>query len=215
MSALRTLILKPLLAIALLAPAPLALAQSRTPTPQPSPTFGDVGRALMRDLQRAGEDAAGEALAQWIIASRNDAIRAGVHPIPAAIRTQLKGHIPEAVLAKTRYRIGSANEFSLAGQAFKGNAAAITLGEVILFRPNDDGHSDAPLWAHELVHVQQYERWGVRGFAKRYTLDHQGVEAEARTGAERFIATRSSPASGARTPSTQGSAPRTSADLRR
>lgn len=194
MPILRPLLLKPLFAPlfagALLSPAPVALAQTGQPTPQPSPGFGDVGRALMRDLQRAGEDAASEALAQWIIASRNDAVRAGVEPVPAAIRAQLRGHLPEALLAKARYRIGTANEFSLAGQAFKGTAAAITLGEVILFRPDADGHDDARLWAHELVHVQQYERWGLRGFARRYTLDHEGVEAEARAGADKFTAAR-------------------------
>jgi hypothetical protein len=148
----------------------------------------------MRDLQRAGEDAASEALAQWIIVSRNDAIRAGVRAMPATVRAQLAGHYPAALLDKARYRIGSANEFSLATNAFKGNAAAITLGEVVLFRPGGDDHTDARLWAHELIHVQQYARWGLRGFARRYTLDHQGVEAEARAGTDRFVAARSAKA---------------------
>jgi len=31
----------------------------------------------------------------------------------------------------------------------------------------------------ELKHVEQYDRWGVRGFASYYLTDHQRVEKEA------------------------------------
>jgi hypothetical protein len=172
-----------ILALPLLAPALPATAQT--------PSLGDVGQALMRDMQRAGEAAASEALAQWIWSSRADAVKAGVTPMPPAIRTALKGHFPEALLGKVRYRIGTGNEYSLQTHAFKGKAVAITLGDVILFRPAEKSVNDPRLWAHELTHVQQYDRWGVRGFAQRYTLDHAGVEREAEAGAARYGATRS------------------------
>jgi len=173
------------LALPLLAAALPALAQSPA-----RPSWGSVGEALMRDFQRAGETAASEALAQWISSSRSDAVKAGVSPIPAAIRTQLKGHFPEALLAKVRYRIGNGTEYSLQTHAFKGKAVAITLGDVILFRPAEKSVNDPRLWAHELTHVQQYDRWGVRGFAQRYTADHLGVEREAEQAATRYAAAR-------------------------
>lgn len=184
----------PLLTAGLLSPSPLALAE------QARPSIDQVGRALMADLQRAGEDMASEALAQWIMSSRSDAVKAGVHAIPTTIRSQLRGHFPEPLLARVRYRVGTGKEYSLQTHAFKGNAVAITLDDVILFRPEGNVVNDARLWAHELTHVQQYERWGVRGFARRYTLDHAGVEAQATAGADRFIAARKAaaqrPASG-------------------
>ena len=76
----------------------------------------------------------------------------------------------------------------LAGDAPAARDLAITLGEVILFRPGERGEADPRIWAHELVHVQQYDRWGVRGFAQRYTADHLAVEREAQDGAARYVA---------------------------
>lgn len=182
-----------------LPPLVVALAPLAAQTRQPPP-FSDVAGRFLRDMQSAGEQAAGEALAQWIWASRNDAIKAGVSPIPPAIRAKLKGYFPEALLARVRYRIGTGNDFSLQANAFKGDAVAITLDEVILFRPGktaaDNLSTNANLWAHELTHVQQYARWGVRGFARRYTLDYQSVETEAEAGARKFAATRTAPPSG-------------------
>lgn len=178
----RSLLALPLLAAALLTPAPLVLAQAG------STDWNAVGQRLLRDMQRAGEGAASEALAQWIWASRKEAVTAGVSPMPQAVRARLKGHFPDALLDRARYRVGTGRDFSLQAQAFKGNAVAITLGDVILFRPDANLSSDPHLWAHELTHVQQYDRWGVRGFAQRYTRDHASVEREAEAGATRFAA---------------------------
>lgn len=177
------LIVAPVLML-VLTPSPLALAQ------QARPSVDQVGRALLADLTRAGQDMASEALAQWILASRDDALKAGVQPIPADIRARLKGHFSEHLLSRVRYRVGTGRDFTLQNNAFKGNTAAITLNEVILFRPNAKGEVDARLWAHELTHVQQYARWGVRGFARRYTLDHLGIEREAEAGEARYAAAR-------------------------
>jgi hypothetical protein len=121
--------------------------------------------------------------------------------MPEAVRTRLKGQFPEALLVRVRYRVGSANEYNLAANAFKNRAAAITLDDVVLFRSAQDAATDARLWAHELTHVQQYERWGIRGFARRYTLDHRGVEAEATAREQAFAASAKSP-SAASAPST-------------
>jgi len=150
------------------------------------PATGFDRDALMRDLQRTGQAIGSEALAQWIQVSRADAIREGVAPIPPAIRARLDGHFPAALLDRVRYRVSTGNAFALPAQAFRTNAVAITLEEVILFRPGEGGEADPRIWAHELTHVQQYDRWGVRGFAQRYTADHLAVEREAQEGAARY-----------------------------
>jgi hypothetical protein len=67
-----------------------------------------------------------------------------------------------------------------------GDAAAIALIDVVMFRNERDAQNNPKLWAHELTHIQQYQRWGVLDFAKRYVKDHGGVEAEADANAERF-----------------------------
>lgn len=180
MMTLTRLLRLPLIAAALLVPAPLALAQ------QGLPGLEAFSRRLMADLDQTGADLAAEGLAQWILASRADALRAGVTPVPEAIRAKLKGHFPDAVLARVRYRVDSGHQFSLQNNAFRNNADAITLDEVVLFRPGRNGTGDAQLWAHELTHVVQYQRWGVRGFARRYTQNYRAVEAEAETNARRI-----------------------------
>lgn len=165
---------------ALLAPLPLMAAQLRVDPAQ---------EALLQSFRDAGNEIAAEALAQWIRVSRNDAVRGGVSPIPAKVRAQLAGHFSDALLDKVRYRVGIGNDLALPSHAFRANAAAITLDDVITFRDGRDAASDARLWAHELTHVQQYARWGVRGFARRYTLDHAGVEREAEANAQKIGAT--------------------------
>ena len=170
---------------ALLAPVATAHAQAT----RPAPSFDVFSQRFFNDVQQAGQVIAVDALARWIATSRADAIQAGVSPIPASIRAKLKGHFPEAMLAKVRYRVGMGSDFSLQTKAFQGgNAVAITLDDVILFRSADDAARNIELWAHELHHVRQYQSWGVTGFAQRYTRDHRAVEAEAYAEAARIKA---------------------------
>lgn len=164
--------------------AAIATAQNRIAEARPH--YQAARDELLRNLADATNQVASEALAQWIIASRSDVMRGGVSPIPAAIRARLAGHFPDALLDRVRYRVGIGNDLALPSNAFRANAAAITLDDVIAFRA-DAGATDAHLWAHELTHVQQYQRWGVRGFARRYTLDHDGVEREAEANAARIL----------------------------
>lgn len=151
------------------------------------PRYQAAQDRLLRNLADATNEVATEALAQWILASREDVVRGGVQPIPQAIRARLAGHFPDVLLDRVRYRVGLGNDLALPSTAFRANAAAITLNDVIAFRDSTDAAGDARLWAHELTHVQQYERWGVRGFAQRYTLDHDGVEREADANAARIL----------------------------
>lgn len=171
--------------------------------------FDATPEALMRSLRDASNSVATEALAQWIWASRNDVVRGGVKTMPDGIRAKLAGYFPDALLDRVRYRVGIGNDLALPSHAFRANAAAVTLDHVIAFRDRNDAEASTRLWAHELTHVQQYERWGVRGFARRYTLDHDGVEREANANAGRIIAAMAAkravpgipPAAGAMQPS--------------
>jgi Domain of unknown function (DUF4157) len=69
-----------------------------------------------------------------------------------------------------------------------GDATAITLGDVVLCRNEQVAETDLKVWAHELTHVMQYQRWGIEGFADRYVRDSAAVEQEAIDNANRFVA---------------------------
>jgi hypothetical protein len=128
-------------------------------------------------------------LADLIKSAREAAIANGVRPIPPQIHRALLGYFPEAMLRKVRYASGHADAITVPGLAMTyGHIDAVTLVDVILFRDDDAARSDARLWAHELTHVMQYERWGVEEFATRYLQDSEAVEQEARDNAARFVA---------------------------
>lgn len=130
---------------------------------------------------------AGRLLASLIRAARESAISAGVKPVPPRIHRQLLGYFPDAILRKARHATGPAEAIGLPGLAMTyGDIDAVALGEVILFRDEADAADNAKLWAHELTHVMQYERWGIDGFAVRYLEDSAAVEDEARGNADRF-----------------------------
>lgn len=158
-------------------------------------------------LQELSGETAGPALAQMIEVSRNNTINAGVQPIPANIRAALTGFFDQDILNKVHFRVGLGNDLLLASNAFRyGDAVAITLNEVIMFKNADRAHGDLALWAHELAHVEQYQRWGVLDFAKRYVKDWDAVEQEATDRANRFVAWRNQTPVFSQMPSTQGHA---------
>ncbi len=133
-------------------------------------------------------DLAAGALARMIETSRETAISAGVRGIPVGVQRALTGFFPPALLQRVRYRVIAPQDGVILPQlAFDhGHADAITLGDIILFRRDHAAQTDLVLWAHELTHVMQYQRWGTEGFAARYVRDYQGVEREARDNAARF-----------------------------
>jgi len=147
-------------------------------------------------------DGAAGLLADWIDASRAQVLQQGAQPIPPQILPSLLGFFPASLLSGVRYAIGSEAGYGLPALAFAyGDAAAMTLGNVVVFRNDHDAQTDLKLWAHELTHVQQYERWGIQGFAARYVRDTTAVEREAYANADRFIAWhRNHPSPGASRP---------------
>jgi hypothetical protein len=134
-------------------------------------------------------DYAGTALAARIDDARRQAIADGVRPLPPAIYRSLLGYFPAALLQRARYAVGGTRRLSLPMLGFSyGDALAMTLNEVVLFKTTRIAESDLKVWAHELTHVMQFQRWGIEGFADRYVRDSAGVEREAIGTADRFAA---------------------------
>jgi hypothetical protein len=134
-------------------------------------------------------DDAAEALAALIDDARRQAIADGVRPVPPGVYRSLLGYFPAALLRGCRYSAGTASALTLPALAFSyGDATAITLGDVVLFKNELVAETDLKVWAHELTHVMQYQRWGVEGFAERYVRDSGTVEREAIDNADRFAA---------------------------
>jgi Domain of unknown function (DUF4157) len=134
-------------------------------------------------------DYAAGTLAALIDNARRQAIADGVRPIPPGVYRSLLGYFPAALLRKCRYATGTASALTLPAIAFSyGDATAITLGDVVLFKSELVAETDLKVWAHELTHVMQYQRWGIEGFAERYVRDSSAVEREAIDNADRFAA---------------------------
>jgi len=116
-------------------------------------------------------------LETWIRQSRDQLALQPSLPVPLHIRSQLEPYYDLAVLETARYRVGDDNVLTAANTLLRNpDIAAITLVDIIVFRNEADARDNVALWAHELKHVEQYLRWGVREFARRYTQDYRSVE---------------------------------------
>ena len=123
---------------------------------------------------------AASGLENWIVMSRNNAATGDVLPIPLNIRAQLEPYYDIQVLDTARYKVGDETELNAANTLLQNpDINAVTLVDIIVFRDPEDALNNVALWAHELKHVQQYQQWGVREFATRYTRDYSAVEAPA------------------------------------
>lgn len=128
-------------------------------------------------------------LQEMIARSRDDALRNGVRPIPDAIRQNLAGFISERVVNAARYRVKGGGDLTLQVNAIRyGEAQAITLDYVIVFKSENDALYNPSLWVHELTHVDQYQRWGLRDFSIRYVRSYEDVEREAYEAETRYAA---------------------------
>ena len=123
---------------------------------------------------------AAPALALWLSQSRAEAAIAGTQPIPEPIREQLLRWYAPSVLDAALYKVSDNGQFSAATAMLQNpDIGAVTLIDIIIFRDARDAEQNIALWAHELKHVQQYQEWGVEGFAQRYTQDFNAVESPA------------------------------------
>ncbi|MGE8484903.1 MAG: eCIS core domain-containing protein [Pseudomonas sp.] len=123
---------------------------------------------------------AAPALALWLTQARAEAASAEIQPIPPHIREQLLRWYDPGVLDAAHYKVSDNGQFSAATTMLQNpDVGAVTLIDIILFRDAQTAEQDIALWAHELKHVQQFQEWGVEGFAQRYTQDFNAVEAPA------------------------------------
>lgn len=123
---------------------------------------------------------ASPALALWLTQARADAAVNGTEPIPPHIREKLLRWYDPGVLDAARFKVSDNSQFNAATAMLQNpDVGAVTLIDIILFRDAQTAEENIALWAHELKHVQQYQEWGVEGFAQRYTQDFDAVEAPA------------------------------------
>lgn len=128
-------------------------------------------------------------LQELIARSRDNALNAGVEHIPPEIRRNLQGFIRDSVLDAARYRVRGGGDLSLQANSIRyGEANAITLDYVIVFKELNDALYNPTLWAHELTHVQQYQDWGLRDFSIRYVRSYPSVESPAYEAETRYAA---------------------------
>lgn len=73
----------------------------------------------------------------------------------------MRKYYPEALLKPVRWRVGLSADGSLPARLFQAYGRALTLDDVIIFR-DDATARDPVIWAHEVAHIQQYQRWGSR-----------------------------------------------------
>ncbi|WP_088690888.1 MULTISPECIES: DUF4157 domain-containing protein [unclassified Rhizobium] len=138
------------------------------------PIYG-IARAL-NELQAT--TLTGPILESVLVQGRNVA-KKGALPIPPDIRKELTDYSTEDSMNRVRYRIGDVGSLNLAILLERGGYAdAVTLIDVVVFR-DAIAAATISLWAHELVHVDQFQEWGVHGFAIRYAQNWQAVENSA------------------------------------
>jgi hypothetical protein len=134
---------------------------------------------LLGTLPEDIHQVAAPALALWLTQARAEAA-VDVQAIPAHIREQLLRWYDPGVLDAARYKVSDNGQFNTATAMLQNpDVGAVTLIDIILFRDAQSAEQNLALWAHELKHVQQFQQWGVDGFAQRYIQDFNAVEAPA------------------------------------
>lgn len=144
-----------------------------------------TGRAALD----TGIDMLAATLANALRSSQDQARQAGTLPIPPQIRAALLTWYPAELLQGIDYRVGAGEDPTLQSWSIRyGDAVAVTTIDTITFADAFDATNNVALWAHEVKHVEQFRRWGVMDFARRYVRDHPAVEREALAAAEAFRA---------------------------
>jgi len=177
-------------AINVIAPgAGTALDRAHDQVKQALPPYRAIEEGATHVVKESQAQAAAPLLKNAILASRDDALNSGVMPIPPGIRANLEGFVRSDIMSRVRYRVRGGGDLSLQQMSIRyGDAAAITLDYVVVFKSQQDALYNASLWAHELVHVRQVKDWGLEDFSIRYARDSGGVENEAYGEQSRYAA---------------------------
>lgn len=171
--------------LALLAALLLGSCTSLTPQGCPVPP---------RFVSEGTNGAVAPFLAASIRHSRSVALRSGTHPVPETVKSALASHFDEETLEAVRWTVSKPRLTldAMVVEAFP-RYGAMTFDNVIVFRSEADA-ADLSLWAHELVHVEQFRRMGgVATFSRAYLGQWLDLEAEAVTKTNRILAALGSP----------------------
>ena len=149
--------------------------------------LGNVLDLPARFVRESVVEVAGPALAEVIRHSRDDARRAGTQAIPRDIYRKMLSVYPQKLLDSVEYRIGQGNELSVQANSFRfGDVTAVALIDTVVFQSDYQARYNDILWAHELKHIEQYQRWGLTDFGKRYVRSARRVEEEAANAARDY-----------------------------
>jgi hypothetical protein len=133
----------------------------------------------LRDFAQHPENIFDAPLYSVLESARERARSEDTYTIPAGVREQLSPYFSEdlmdSVVWTSTWGVTDGLPQTLAMAC---GAYAITLVDVIVFR-TDELAQNPVLWAHELTHVEQYQRWGTPEFSRRYTGHSSDVENEA------------------------------------
>ncbi len=127
-------------------------------------------------------------MAEAIIYLRDLAME-NAKPLPTEIKRKLTPYFDPLILEKVRYTAEWSPTVEAALRRLIDTdkfALAVTLDNVIVFS-DEESLDNMWLWVHELKHVEQYDRWGIKGFAHNYLLDYRSVEQEANDYARQVI----------------------------
>jgi len=109
-------------------------------------------------------------VATAIISGRNAVIAAGASPIPGNIKMFLRRWHTQELIDSVRWTANwsaVSNTLQAAQMSFNPQTRAIALINTVVFRDTQAANEPA-LWAHEMVHIQQYRDWGVTEFARKW-----------------------------------------------
>jgi hypothetical protein len=121
-----------------------------------------------------------------VLASEIRRARAQIRPfssnMPRAVEEKLMHYFPYDIIDRTRFAIYDPNRMTIDSlilgfrwEEVGATAIAVTLDDVVVFKEEGMQH-DIPLWAHELIHVTQYQNLGVEGFAATYIIARNSLE---------------------------------------
>jgi len=127
----------------------------------------------------------GVALALAIRAGRRQAVADGAEPLPDRLKRAFRGHFSDDMLGEARWIVAAPDtRLGRILARWPVEEGAVTLGHVIVFKTRS-ASKNRELFAHELEHVRQYEEIGIDEFARRYVVDPEPLEREARKKARR------------------------------
>lgn len=138
-----------------------------------SKLFESLSRALPEGKTLAASTLAG------VINEAHARAAPKAEPVPDEIRRALAPYFPETpwVFEKTRWvvsaEVGGLPDIIMLNP----DVGAMTVNDIVIFKSKSDAESNAPLWAHELVHVLQFQALGVEAFAREY-LETGGKDLE-------------------------------------